>query len=209
MAGIAVARTETTLAQWDACWRDLGCRSYIDDHGRGRGDRPAGGITWQDAQDYIAWLNRRSAEDVSSACDRYRLPTSAEWEKAARATATTPLPWGSSVLPGRAHCRDCGSPFAADAAAPAASFPPNDFGLHDMIGNLWEWTEDPDNPCRAEAGYAGCAPGLAKGGGFSTAASHLSIMLGGPMLRGPARGPMGYRYPSLGLRVVCEMKRKN
>lgn len=68
-------------------------------------------------------------------CEGYRLPTADEWELAARSFSQEPFSWGGEMSPGLASC---GSSFAR--MEPVRSYPPNDFGLYDMHGNLWEWT---------------------------------------------------------------------
>lgn len=140
----AIARTEVTFEQWDACVADGGCRGYTPpDDGVSRIGFPAYNITWNDAQAYVAWLNDQAPGDP------YRLPTEAEWEYAARAGTTTAYYWGDA--PDRAYAnmgREICCIGAAEGpdewigASPVASFKPNAFGLFDMAGNLWEWTED-------------------------------------------------------------------
>lgn len=140
----ALARTEVTFGQWDACVADGGCGGYMPaDMNQGRGDMPAFNLAWVDAQAYIAWLNDKVPGEP------YRLPTEAEWEYAARAGAKTAYHWGPD--PDRAHAntgREICCIGAAEGAdrwvgpAPVAQFPPNAFGLHDMAGNLWEWVAD-------------------------------------------------------------------
>lgn len=105
---------------------------------RGSEDRPAA-VSWFDAQAFIAWLNRtRSPADPGT----YRLPSEAEWEYAARAGTGSRYWWGREVGINRAHCDGCGSPWGDRLPAPVGSFAPNPFGLHDMLGTIWEWTED-------------------------------------------------------------------
>jgi formylglycine-generating enzyme required for sulfatase activity len=122
-------------------------------------------VSWQDANDYAAWL----AEETGK---RYRLPTEAEWEYAARADTKTKRFWGDEPekacdyanvfdnaneaalkqkygLSGEAH--PCPDEFAE--TAPAGSFAANPWKLHDMLGNVWEWTQD----CWHES-YAGNPP---------------------------------------------------
>jgi formylglycine-generating enzyme required for sulfatase activity len=134
---IAVGRFEVTFAEWDACVAGGGCGGHRpNDQGWGRGNRPAINVSWQDAQAYVLWLNQR----VPGA--GYRLLTEAEWEYAARAGTTTAYPWGSSIGSGNANGRDSGSQWSGRQTGPVGSFAANAFGLHDMHGNVWEWTQD-------------------------------------------------------------------
>jgi formylglycine-generating enzyme required for sulfatase activity len=84
---------------------------------------------------WLSWFTGRS----------YRLLSEAEYEYAARAGAETKYPWGDHVnLGGKpmANCGGCGGEWGGKQTAPVGSFPANAFGLHDMVGNVWEWTED-------------------------------------------------------------------
>jgi formylglycine-generating enzyme required for sulfatase activity len=147
VASFAAARHETTFAEWNACVDDGGCGGHRPhDEGRGRGDLPAGNVTWHDAQAYAAWLTKKTGRP-------YRLLSEAEWEYAARAGATTQYSWGAVASHdyanyGTDEC--CGGHVAgADRwlyAAPVDSFPPNAFGLDGLLGNVWEWVEDCWNP---------------------------------------------------------------
>ena len=129
----ALARTETTFNQWRACVAAGGCAAEPDDHEWGRGDRPVINVSWTEANAYAAWLSAATGR-------RYRLPTEAEWEYAARGGTTTAYWWDDEAGEGHANCRHCGTFWSGRQTAPVASFPANPFGLHDMLGNLWEWT---------------------------------------------------------------------
>ena len=158
----ALSRTAVTWNQWEACVRDRWCDGVAvetalktrEEDGQpnpdykdwGRGTRPVVGASWFDAQNFVGWLNWKTGKD-----DAYRLPSEAEWEYAARAGTTTAYPWGAKLdhnygnfgipgpgLGGKAEGRDTWT----DTTAPVASFPANAFGLYDMHGNTFEWTED-------------------------------------------------------------------
>jgi formylglycine-generating enzyme required for sulfatase activity len=109
------------------------------DFGWGRGRRPVVDVSWQDAKGYAKWLSAQTGK-------RYRLPSEAEWEYAARAGKVSTYWWGYQKGRGRAVCFDCGSQWDNRSTAPVASFPPNPFGLYDTVGNVMEWVEDCYHP---------------------------------------------------------------
>ncbi|MBK9923660.1 MAG: SUMF1/EgtB/PvdO family nonheme iron enzyme [Anaerolineales bacterium] len=87
-------------------------------------------VSWIDVKEYILW--RSEQDDLD-----YRLPSEAEWEYACRADSRTVYPWGNTfdmnmLNTGKRH----GHP------TPVGTFPPNSWGLFDMLGNVWEWCED-------------------------------------------------------------------
>jgi formylglycine-generating enzyme required for sulfatase activity len=135
----AVSRFLVTFAQWDACMAHGGCEHPADDRGWGRGLIPVTDISWNDAQRYVAWLSKQTGK-------QYRLLSEAEWEYAARAGRDDRYPWGSDLGVGRANCPGWGSEWEDKQPSPVGTFPPNSFGLYDMIGNLWEWVEDSWHP---------------------------------------------------------------
>ena len=131
----AVGRYEVTFAEWDACRRGGGCRHTPSDKGWGRSRRPVMEVSWDDAQQYVRWLSRRTGK-------RYRLLSESEWEYAARAGTRTRYFWGDFVGRNRANCDGCGSRWDLRQTAPVGSFSPNAFGLHDLHGNVREWVAD-------------------------------------------------------------------
>lgn len=135
----AVSKYELTLADWDACVAGAGCNGHEpNDQGWGRGMQPVMVVGWDDAQAYTAWLTQVTGKT-------YRLLSEAEYEYATRAGTTTAYPWGDHIerdgTP-MADCNGCGSQWDNQQPAPVGSFEPNKFGLYDMVGNVWEWTED-------------------------------------------------------------------
>lgn len=189
---LAMARTETTFAEWDACYRDFGCSRFIPDHGQGRGDRPVSGVTWQDALEFTSWMQ----SERRGICRRYRLPALSEWQAAAGETRAD-----LAVCDG---CEALGG-LSAKAAPRAGSLPGNNSGLQDMAGSLWEWTAEGE-PCPLEPGLVaqGCEePGTLVGGAWSTAAAALAAAAEGASF--PRSGNRrAYSLPTVGFRVICE-----
>jgi formylglycine-generating enzyme required for sulfatase activity len=100
-------------------------------------------VSWQDAKAYIGWLNKKVANSADFTIEGpYRLPSEAEWEYAARAGSRTARWWGDSIGHNNAVCARCGSKWDQAQTAPVGSFHPNPFGLYDLPGNVWQWTED-------------------------------------------------------------------
>jgi len=135
----AVAKTEISFAQWDACVTEGGCRHRPDDSSWGRGNQPVMNVNWDDAKQYVAWLARKTGKS-------YRLLTEAEWEYAARAGTTTEYWFGDVMVAGEVNCRDCATEWSNVKTAPVGTFRPNPWGLYDVHGNLNEIVADCWNP---------------------------------------------------------------
>jgi formylglycine-generating enzyme required for sulfatase activity len=204
----AVARLETNFAQWDACITDGGCSYKPADDGLGRGERPVTGISWDDAQQYLAWLSGKTGRE-------YRLPTEAEWEYVARAETIGDTYWRSKkVTCKQANVADqllrkkdpmvaaftCEDGYVK--TAPVGSFPANKFGIQDIYGNVAEWVEDCWNgnylgaPADGQAWTSGdCGRRILRGGSWKS----------GPQeIRASSRVPLWkeLRLNTSGLRVV-------
>lgn len=114
-------------------WRNTGFAQNDED--------PVACVNWNDAKAYAEWLARKSGQP-------YRLPSEAEWEYAARAGTTTAFTFGDRITPQQAsyatNISYAGSPVATarGRTSPVGSYAPNAFGLYDVHGNVWEWTED-------------------------------------------------------------------
>jgi formylglycine-generating enzyme required for sulfatase activity len=134
---LAVSKYELTFAEWDACEAQGSCK-HAGDAGFGRGQQPVINVSWDEAKQYVTWLSWITGKT-------YRLLAEAEYEYAARGGQETKYPWGDNIkLNGTAmaNCLECGSQWDGKQTAPVGSYAPNRFGLHDMVGNVMEWTED-------------------------------------------------------------------
>jgi formylglycine-generating enzyme required for sulfatase activity len=170
---------DKTAASYD--WRDPGFNQG--------GNHPVVCVNWNDAKAYVHWLSQKTGKE-------YRLPTEAEWEYAARAGTTTPRYWG---LDNSSACRNANvadqtyalaypldtktSIFQCtdghEYTAPVAQFQANAFGLNDMLGNVWEWTEDCSNTS------------------YNGAPTNGSAWLTGACSDRVNRGESWYHYPGL------------
>jgi len=101
---------------------------------------PVEQVSWYEVQKFLGRLNENAGNG------EYRLPYEAEWEYAARAGSATRYWWGDEVGQGNANCDGCGSRWDLTETAPVSSFAANPFGLHDVHGNVWEWTADAFEP---------------------------------------------------------------
>ena len=149
-----LAETEVTVGHYLTCVEDGGCdepswresgseynlKTGTDDYYKKMGDAltnessPIVDVSWNDAQKYVQWLSKKTG-------NKYRLPSEAEWEYAARAGTETNYSWGKDIGSNNANCLSgCGDSF--EFLSPVASFSANKFGLFDMHGNVWEWVED-------------------------------------------------------------------
>ena len=176
ISSFKLGKTEITWNQYQPCIDAGVCpnnKSAGGDENWGKGTRPVINVSWNDTQTYIRWLNQLTIK-------RYRLPTEAEWEYAARAGSSSKYSWGNSIGNNRANCNGCGSQWDKKKTAPVASFSPNAWGLYDMHGNVQEWVQDCWNssysgaPSNGVAWRSGnCRNGVLRGGGWVTAPWHL------------------------------------
>lgn len=170
--------------------------SHFDD---GNNLRPVENVTWYDVQRFLEELGRRSSGS------RFRLPTEAEWEYACRAGTTTAYAFGPVLEHAQANFAESPERAAAGEGTTlgVGSFPPNAWGLHDMHGNVWEWTSDEFCPY---AGEPASDPRPACG-------ASLKVIRGGSFYFGADSARCGLRYThdpgdrgfSLGFRVVREV----
>ncbi len=224
----AVSRTHVTVDQFAAFVRDTGhvafsaCNIYTgsgwEEKGSWRspgfsqeGTHPVTCLSWKDAKAYIDWLARKTGKP-------YRLLSEAEWEYAARGQ-TQPAAYsrfwfgnddqdlcrygngGDQTL----HGAEVGKSWTVSSCtdhyvytAPVAQFEPNGFGLHDMLGQVWQWTADCWHPNFTGAPADGsawttgsCDDHVVRGGSWSSAPNYLRT----------AQRFGGVKYLSVGIRV--------
>ena len=170
----ALGRYEVTVAQWRACEAAKACQPTRMTNPAD--DLPIHNVHWQDAMAYLAWLSRTTGK-------RYRLPSEAEWEYAARAGTTTRYWWGDKLETGKVVCRQCGgSGFDRLRPPPVASQPPNPWALVGMSGGVAEWVADcwfhnyadaPRNGSAREA--ANCHKRVLRGGSWRDELDDLEV----------------------------------
>jgi len=151
--------------------------------------QPVINVSWDDVQVYLDWLNTQLGIPVNDT-NRYRLPSEAEWEYAARAGTNTAYPWGNTIDHDDANYGSdicCG--LAVDGTkdsyvktAPVGMFAENAFDLFDMHGNLWEWVEDcyggydvapTDGSAQSEENCIDTSHRIARGGAWINSSTNL------------------------------------
>ncbi|MDM8560165.1 SUMF1/EgtB/PvdO family nonheme iron enzyme [Candidatus Parabeggiatoa sp. HSG14] len=187
-----MGRYPVTFAEYDQFAEATG-RKKPDDRGWGRSNQPVILVSWADAIAYTEWLSQQTGK-------RYRLPTEAEWEYAARAGTKTDYWWGNKIGINLANCRDSDSQWSGQQTAPVGSFKPNPFGLYDTVGNVWEWT------CSAyEEKYNGDEQRCAnKNDGRKRVIRGGSWGYKPEMARVSFRGTSGKKYIDVGFRLLRE-----
>jgi formylglycine-generating enzyme required for sulfatase activity/tetratricopeptide (TPR) repeat protein len=166
-------------------------------------DHPVTCVSWEDARDYVDWLNKKGTTGG------YHLLSEAEWEYVARSGAHDVYAWNDNVraacyyanvfdIEGAEHSADTANVDCRDGwanSAPVGTFLPNGFGLYDVIGNVAEWVED----CYATGnGTKDCRRRIAKGGSWASGAAGL---------RPAARPPriFSVRHEAVGFRVAKKL----
>ncbi|MEL6861300.1 MAG: SUMF1/EgtB/PvdO family nonheme iron enzyme [Pseudomonadota bacterium] len=180
-----ISKSEVTWDAWQICVDEGGCRAA---QGSGAGATPVSGVNYEDAVAYTEWLSTKSDR-------RYRLPSEAQWEYAARAGTDSPYWWGASYP---------GPGVVTGGPAAAGELTENPFGLVGMLGNVREWVVDcyvnsyADAPSNERpVGSSNCARPVVRGGSWRDgAAEHRAA--------NRARFSRTVRDRSLGFRVVAQ-----
>lgn len=156
------------LRDWSQWWRFTRRADWRHPYGpksniHGRDDHPVVHVAYRDAEAYARWAGKE-------------IPTEAEWEFAARGGLDgAEFAWGDELTPGGRHMantwqgafpqQNLGED-GYERTSPVTAFPPNGYGVHDMIGNVWEWTADWwSTRHEADAPKACCVPQNPRGAG--------------------------------------------
>jgi len=142
----ALGRYPVTVGEWRAFAMATGWQSKLDvdwqQPGFPQDDRhPVVCVSWHDAQLYLQWLSEKTGQE-------YRLPSESEWEYACRAGSHTAFSFGDSITPEHANYdghftyNDGPKGNSHGGTTRVGSYQPNPWGLFDMHGNVWEWTQD-------------------------------------------------------------------
>jgi len=202
----AVGVFEITMAQWDRCVADGACKNRPPDNGWGRGARPVIMVSWNDTQEFTQWLSQKTGQS-------YSLPSESQWEYFARAGEESDWLGGSpssvcdfgNIAGGESGFKwqheDCSDSVAIETL-PVGSFRANAFGIHDVVGNVAEWTLDCMNLSYLDAPADGsswgrgiCSSRMTRGGSWFTGSREIRL---------PARFNLknGDRNDFTGFRVV-------
>jgi formylglycine-generating enzyme required for sulfatase activity/class 3 adenylate cyclase len=194
----AIGRREVSFEEWDQCVAAGACKYRPDDRGWGRGGNPVIDVSWRDAKTYTEWMSQKTGQ-------KYRLPSEAEWEYAARAGSSTGFWWGRETGNAQANCTDCGAQPSQRRTSPTGAFQPNAFGLYDTAGNAAEWVEDCWNDSYRNAPRDGSA--------WTRGQCELRVLRGGSFTGNAAsarsasrfRYDHDVRYYANGFRIVREL----
>ncbi len=189
IAAFALGKFEVTQFEWHAVMGS--------DPSLSKGSaQPVENISWNDAQTYIKKLSQKTGK-------KYRLPSEAEWEYAARAGSTTRYPWGDSDTQIDQYAwsnKNATNPNVVGLKKP------NQFGLHDMIGNVAEWTEDcwqsnyQNAPVDGSAWLSGnCSLRVLRGGSWGDDPQNLRTTVR------DGSHPTYYRFSASGFRVARDL----
>ena len=207
----AIGKFEVTNLDWTRCVDDGGCKGEVAVRDYTRRLKPVTHVSWDAAQKYIAWLNTKVP------WQRYRLPTEAEWEFAARGGSDKRFSFGSEIdklclyangadlsvgalLDVNVTCSDD----VGREAAQVGSYLPNRYGLHDMVGNVWEWVQDCWHPTHAGRPADGrrarepadpktCSNRVARGGSWRSGPLALRTTVRHYFPQAHSRATLGFR----------------
>ena len=192
-----IGKTEVTFEEYDRFAIATG-RELPNDQGWGRASRPVINVSWEEARAYAEWLSHETGQ-------RYRLPTESEWEYAARSGAKDRVWAGTS---------DAGlladyAVYQSIRTVPVGEKKPNELGLHDMSGNVWEWVQDcwhnnyrgapMDGNAWLEDGLGNCDRRVLRGGSWFNVSGRMRVW-------DRDMGLVDGRYSTIGFRLAQDIE---
>jgi len=196
----AIGTHEVTFAEYDQFVVATG-REFPNDRDWGRGSRPVINVSWQDAVDYAKWLSQKTAK-------RYRLPTEAEWEYAARSGGKDEI-WSGTSEEGELRNYSVFNANRTEPVGEGEGRKPNGLGLYDMSGNVWEWVEGcwhddykgapTDGSAWLEAGGGDCGRRVIRGGSWDSVPVFLRSS-------SRVRSDAGFRGLTIGFRLAQDTR---
>ena len=185
-----------TCWTYEGEWKERSDRNWTKPGFRQGEREPVVCVNWKDAQAYVTWLSEKTGQG-------YRLLSESEWEYVARAGTRTPFHYGRTISTDQANYNGnytYGSGREGEyreKTVPVGSYPTNEFGLHDVHGNVWEWVEDCGHdsydgaPSDGSAWTSGgdCSTRVVRGGSwdFTRGTSAPPTAAGAPPRSGTAR----------------------
>ena len=190
-----VAKYEVSIAEWDRCAADGGCSFTPRRRPWQNDDHPVTGVSWLDVQQYVRWLSRETGR-------AYRLPMEREWDFLARDVVEQEVGklWEDPRLAWAADYANF-TKREKKATEPVGHFGANRHGIHDLDGNVWEWT---DSCWRRDGAGGGDRTPKSCGGVRTLAGKHKTYQ--SEFIRQVPLGGCSIGYPpaNLGFRVVLD-----
>jgi len=197
ISSFIVSVNEITFAEYDRFAKSTG-RELPSSSGWDRQTHPVSNVSWDDSLGYVRWLSKQTGK-------RYRLLSESEWEYVARAGTTSSYWWGLSPGEGNAHCFDCKSELSTSKPAKVGTYQPNQFGLYDTAGNMFEWVHDcyhrnyKDAPTDGSVWEGGdCEVRIVRGGAYRSPASSMRA-------ENREKFPSGRGQYNVGIRIARDL----
>jgi formylglycine-generating enzyme required for sulfatase activity len=190
----AIGQYEVTFEEYDRFARSTG-RELPHDEGWGRGQRPVINVSWNDAVEYAKWLSAQTGK-------RYRLPSEAEWEYAARSGGKDER-WAGTSREQELGQYAWYQANRGDKTQPVGSKKSNRLGLYDMSGNVWEWVQDcwhnnydgapTDGSAWGQENDGDCSRRVIRGGSWYSVPADLLVSSRGKDEAGDRTNIIGFR----------------